>query len=74
VLLGVRLLLLLAAANKKHSVTERFCVVKTYIRNEFYKKCRRKYVASVQFCNWLSEVGCNYEVRPLITYFTDENI
>jgi len=72
----VRLLVLLLSlllANKKYSVKERRCVVKTYIRNESYKKCRSKYVARVQFCNWLSEAGCNYEVRPLITYFTDEN-
>lgn len=70
----VRLLLLLLA-NNKYSVTERSCAVKNYtsIRNESYKKRRSKYVATEQFCNWFSVVGCNYEVRPLITYFTDEN-
>jgi len=67
------LLLLLLLANKKQSVTERSCVVKTYTRNESYKKCRRKYVARIHFCNWLSEDGCNYKARQLITYFTNEN-
>jgi hypothetical protein len=66
------LLCLLVVEYTKYNVTYRGCAVKTYTTNESYKKYRSKYVARVQFCNWLHEAVYNYEVRPLITYFTDE--
>lgn len=56
---------LFLVANTKYSLTYRGCAIKTYITND------KKYVARVQFCNWLYEAGYNYEVKPLITYFTD---